>query len=151
MFRLALEKLAQMIVAGVTHNYGLDALPNTLHRGQMPVLLVMPVDFDSGQRLFRDRGSGFESVTFSGGSRTVNYLVTHLLLIAPVSTGVGLQTHLPLLVDVMEAYFEALGAQVTLEGLLLEPARVRLEPGEFDYGGVRYIGCAFKHSWVVAV
>jgi hypothetical protein len=53
------------------------------------------------------------------------------------------------LVDLIDAYFAALSAAPTLNGHLLEPALVRVEPGVFPYGGVDYFGCAFRHRWVV--
>ena len=53
--------------------------------------------------------------------------------------------------DLIDAYFVALAAQVTLDGHLLEPARVRIEPGIFTYGAVVYCGCAFRHTWIIGV
>lgn len=153
MFRSALTALAQLNVAGVNVNYDLEAVPEYLSPAQLPVLLVLPLDTDFGntQRLFRDRGSGFETLAFSDGPRSVTYLVTHLLLVAPVAAGVGLRAHLPGLVDRIDAYFAALSITPTLGGELLEPARVRVEPGTFTYMEVRYYGCAFRHTWVVAL
>jgi hypothetical protein len=77
--------------------------------------------------------------------------VTHLLLVAPVSLGRGARSHLPTLIDLVDAYFTALGANVTLGGALLEAARVRVEPGIYRYGGADYHGCAFRHTWVIQV
>jgi hypothetical protein len=28
---------------------------------------------------------------------------------------------------------------------------VRVDPGLFSYGGVEYVGCAFRHTWLIAV
>lgn len=151
MFQSTLTRLAALNVSGVSANYSINTLPETLSRGQLPVLLVLPSEVDYGQqrKLFQERGSGFESLAFSSGARTVTYAVTHLLLVAPVASGAGMRQHLPVLIDLIDAYFAALSADITLGGHLLEPARVDVEPGIFTYGGTDYHGCAFRHLWVV--
>lgn len=146
-FRTALTNLAGLTVAGVAHNYDVDAVPDALHRAQLPALLVLPVEVENEAQ----PGQGFEALAFSAGARTVTYGVTHLLLVAPVSAGAGLRSHLPLLIDLIDAYFAALGDAVTLDGTLLGPARVRVEPGTFTHGEVQYHGCAFRHTWLLAV
>jgi hypothetical protein len=153
MFRSALTELAALSVSGVNANYDIDAVPEHLNRGQLPVLIVLPLETDAAQdrRLFVNRGRGFEAVAFSEGARTVTYRVTHLLIVAPVSAGHGLRSHLPQLVDLIDNYFSALSAAVTLDGRLLEPARVEVEPGVFTLSGAQFYGCAFRHIWVVQV
>ncbi|HLV35485.1 MAG TPA: hypothetical protein VKY59_10245 [Spirillospora sp.] len=150
LFRTALTSLAALNVAGVAHNYDVDAVPDTLSRAQLPALLVLPVEIED-DALFKQRGAGFEAVAFSDGPRTITYTVTHLLLVAPESAGAGMRTHLPLLIDLIDSYFAALGDDVTLGGALLEPVRVRVEPGMFTHGDRLYHGCAFRHTWLMAV
>ena len=77
--------------------------------------------------------------------------MTHLLLVAPVSAGRGARSHLPKLIDLIDAYIGALSADLTLSGALLEPARVQVEPGLFTYGDIAYHGCAFRHTWIIQV
>jgi len=151
MLRTALTALAGVQVTGVVANYDVDAVPEQLFRGNLPILVVLPLETDvlKDRRLFRERGRGFEAVAFSDGVRTVTYTVTHLLLVAPAAAGRGLQTHLPTLIDLIDSYFAAIGDDVTLGGALLEPAQVAVEPGTFAYGGVDFIGCAFWHTWVM--
>jgi hypothetical protein len=134
----------------VAHNYDVDAVPEALSRAQLPALLVRPGETQDN-RLFVQRGEGFRSPAFSGGATTATYAVTHLLLIAPVSIGRGARVHLPILADLIDAYFAALKADVTLGGTLLEPAHVQVEPGTFKRGGVTYHGCAFRHTWLMQV
>jgi hypothetical protein len=150
LFRTALTELASLSVAGVTHNYDVDAVPDELSRAQLPALLVLPVEIQA-DALFKQRGKGFEAVAFSNGARTVTYTVTHLLLVAPVSAGAGLRSHLPLLIDLIDDYFAALSSDVTLGGALLEPVQVRVEPGTFAHGDLLYHGCAFRHTWLMEV
>ena len=150
LFRTALTSLSALSVTGVSNNFDLDAVPDDLSRAQLPVLLVLPVEIADNE-FFKQRGHGFEAVAFGSGPRTVTYTVTHLLLVAPVSAGKGLRSHLPLLIDLIDDYFAALGADVTLGGALLEPAQVRVEPGVFKHGDIDYHGCAFRHTWVMAV
>jgi hypothetical protein len=151
LFRTALNRLAALTVAGVAHNYDLDAVPDALHRAQLPALLVLPVERQDDKALFGPRGQGFAALAFSNGARTVTYQVTHLLLVGPEAAGAGQRTHLPQLIDLIDAYFAALGDDVTLGGALLEPARVQVQPGLFAHGGSQYHGCAFEHTWLLAV
>ncbi|MBZ0301396.1 MAG: hypothetical protein K8J31_16735 [Anaerolineae bacterium] len=150
LFRTALTRLADLTVVGVAHQYDVDVVPDDLSRAQLPALLVLPVEIED-DALFKRRGEGFEAVAFSEGARTVTYVVTHLLLVAPVQAGAGRRSHLPLLIDLIDAYVAALGADVTLGGALLEPARVQVEPGSFTYGDRLYHGCAFRHTWRMEV
>lgn len=150
LFNTALANLAALVVPGVRHNYDLDAVPDELSRAQLPALLVLPGDTQQ-DALFRERGHGFQAIAFSQGARTVTYTLTHLLLVAPVSGGAGMRSHLPGLIDLIDEYFAALGADVMLGGELLEPARVSVEPGTFTHGAVAYHGCAFRHTWVMEV
>ena len=149
-FRSALTNLSALIVSGVTHNYDVDAVPDDLSRAQLPALLVLPGMAQDAQR-FPERGKGFIAIAFASGPRTITYAVTHLLLVAPVSAGRGARSHLPKLIDLIDAYIVALGANLTLSGALLEPARVQVEPGIFTYGDIPYHGCAFRHTWVIQV
>lgn len=146
-FRSALIALADLTVPGVSGNHDIDAVPDDLNRGQLPVLLVLPID--DSRSLFEERGGGFEALAFSGGGKTVTYTLTHLLVVAPASAGRGLRSHLPTLVDLIDAYFGAL--DVTLGGVLDAPAQVRVEPGIHPYGEVNYVGCAFRHTWTIRV
>ena len=151
-FREALDRLALLSVAGVVASYGVESVPDDLNRGQLPALLALPIRIeDDAQSLFADRGGGFEAVAFENGPRSVTYTVTHLLVVAPVPAGSGLRSHLPSLIDLTDAYVSALSADVTLDGALVEPARIRVEPGVFTYGEVEYIGCAFRHTWLMDV
>jgi hypothetical protein len=149
-FETALAALAALDVTGVAASFDVATVPDEVNRGQLPALLALPVRApDEGPRLFGEQSGGFEAVAFADGVRTVTYTVTHLLLVAPEAAGSGLRSHLPGLVALIDAYFAALAADVTLGGALLRPARVRVEPGLFDHGEARYIGCAFRHTWVV--
>ena len=150
MFRNALTQLAALSVPGVIHNFDVDAVPDDLRRAQLPALLVLPGETQD-DALFRERGRGFEAVAFSDGARTITCTVTHLLLTAPVSSGAGMRSHLPALIDLIDDYFTALSADLTLSGALLEPVRVTVEPGAFSHGEVLYHGCAFRHRWVMEV
>lgn len=151
MFHEALDALASLAVTGINHNYAIDSVPAFLSRGQLPVLLVLPVETNPVRErgLFRERGGGFEPLAFSSGHRTVTHAVVHLLLVAPAPAGAGLRSHMPLLVDLIDNYLAAMSADVLLDGNLLEPAQVRVDSDVFDYGGVNYVGCAFRHSWVM--
>jgi hypothetical protein len=148
-FRTALTNLSNLSVAGVVNNYDVDEVPDDLNRAQLPALLVLPGETPDEELTLNQHGTGFTATAFGSGARTVTYVITHLLLVAPVSAGKGLRSHLPTLIDLIDAYFAALGAAVTLSGALLEPAQVRVEPGIFKHGESEYHGCALRHTWVI--
>jgi hypothetical protein len=148
-FRTALTALAALSVTGINHNYDVDAVPDTIGRGQLPALLVLPIN--AQDESLHERGEGFETVAFADGAKTVIYTTTHLLLVAPVNQSKGLRAVLPDLVDHIDNYFDALRDDALLNDTLLEPAQVRVEPGIFKYGGVEYAGCAFRHTWLIEV
>ena len=149
-FRTALAQLSALSVSGVRNNYDLDELPLSLHSAQMPALLVMPLESQADRR-FGERRDSLQTAAFSGGTKTVYYTVTHLLLVAPSEAGLGLRSHLPQLVDLIDGYTAALSADVTLGDQLLAPARVGVEPGVFPYGERDFYGCAFRHTWLLEV
>lgn len=147
-FRAALTALAGLNVPGVLHNYDVSTIPESLIRAQLPALLALPGEV-SERRLFRERGEAFQALAFSGSARTIRYTVTHLLLVAPTADGVGLRSHFPRLIDLIDAYFAALAADVTLGGALLEPPKVTVEPGTFAHGDASFHGCALRHVWLI--
>jgi hypothetical protein len=149
-FRAALDRLALLSVTGVSHNYAINTIPDSLSRAQLPALLVLPGDIQD-RRLFRERGEAFQAVAFSAGPRTATYTATHLLLAAPVSAAAGQRSHLPALVDLVDDYVAALAADVLLNNTLAEPAAVKIEPGVFTYADIAYHGCAFRHTWRIDV
>ena len=149
-FAAALSQLAQLSVTGVTHNYSIETVPDVPQRAQLPALLVLPLMPEMQEnRMFRETGKGFETVAFSNGLKSITYVVTHLLLIAPVGQSKGLRAHIPLLVSVIDAYFAALCADPVLNDTLMQPARVRVEPGIYTLSGQDYYGCAFRHTWTI--
>jgi hypothetical protein len=148
--RAALTRLASLTVSGVTHNYDVDTVPDSLNRVQLPALLVLPITPQSS-KITRSVSDGFDSIAFSSAVRTVTVTVTHLLLIAPTETGRGTRSHLPKVVDLMDAYCAALATDPMLNNTLLEPARVKLEPADYTYGHATYHGCAFRHTWIIQV
>lgn len=147
-FRTALTQLSILKINGVRNNYDLAELPNTLHNAQLPALLVMPIELER-ERLFRRREDSLQTAAFSGGAKTIYHSATHLLLAAPSDTGLGIRSHLPGLVDLIDSYTAAVSADVTLGDTLLTPARVSVEPGIYRYGEREYVGCAFRHSWLL--
>ena len=147
-FRVALSRLSALNVSGIRNNFDVDKLPNSLHRAQLPALLALPIELER-ERLFRERNDNLQTAVFSGGAKTITYALTHLLLVAPVESGLGIRSHLPQLVDLMDRYTAAMAADVTLGDALLLPARVGVEPGIFAYGEREFYGCAFRHTWLL--
>ncbi len=146
-FTTALDQLAALEVSGVRNHYGITTLPDELSRAHLPALLVLP--FVSRDRLLSERGEGFQTMAFSEGTRTVTYAVTHLLLVASVGSGSGQRSALPKLAGLIDAYFNALNADPTLNSTLSAPPRVRVEPGLYRHGSFEYFGCAFRHLWML--
>ena len=149
-FRAALSNLSALRVAGVPNSYDIDELPNTLASPQLPALLVMPIE-PAASRLFKEPAAGLQMVSFSGSARTVQYAVTHLLLAAPTDSGLGIRSHLPPLIALIDSYMAAVGADVTLGQALLVPARVGVDPGVFRLDAREFYGCAFRHIWLMEI
>ena len=147
-FRAALTQLSIMNVTGVRNNYDLDELPNALQRAQLPALLVMPIELERNQ-LFRQSEDSLQTAVFSGSAKTITYTLSHLLLSAPTEAGLGIRSHLPRLVALIDSYTAAFAADVTLGNTLLAPARLSVEPGIFPYGEGEFYGCAFRHIWLL--
>lgn len=149
----ALRALASLSLKGLRANYGPAELPERLLPAQLPALLVLPGDFVGGQArapLFGERG-GLEALAFRKAAATVALRPWHLLLVAERGAGYGLRSQLPPLVALLDGYFQALAADVTLGGRLLEPAQVDAECGVFEYGGGAYSGCLLRHFWKLAL
>ncbi|MCY4145747.1 MAG: hypothetical protein OXE95_02385 [Chloroflexi bacterium] len=149
-FRAALSKLAAMQVSGVRKNYNLDALPDHLQPPQLPALLVLPIELHE-QRFFREWRDSLGASAFRGGVKQTSYTVTHLLPFAPRESGLGIRSHLPRLVLLIDNYMGALALDSTLGGMLRLPAEVSIEPGIFAYGEREFYGCAFRHRWTLEV
>lgn len=147
-YRQALDTLANKVIAGVPHRYGLDTLPAHLQRGQLPCTLVVPLQT---QGLSQQRGEGFMGAAFAGGGSHVQMTATHLLLVAPASAAIPMCVHLPLLTDLVDATLTVLAADPLLSNTLAEPAQVRVELGVFEWGGTSFYGVAFRHGWVMRV
>ncbi len=149
-FRTALTNLSNLSVTNIQNNYDIDAVPEALAQPQLPALLVMPIDTQT-DRLFKEHGEGLQMIAFSGAAQTVNYKVTHLLILAPTSTRVGMRGHLPELITLIDNYMSAIANDPTLTNALVFPSRVTVEPGIFEIGGREFYGCAFRHNWVIEV
>jgi hypothetical protein len=149
----ALAALAALEIAGVRANYGPDAPPVALAPAALPALIATPLA-QSGQRLFAEQSDAFAPLAFHDGPRHAHLTAMHLLLAAPAPAtagepvAAGRQGDLVTLID---AVLAALRDDLTLGGLLAEPLRLTVESGVFRYGGAAYLGCAFRHRWVLAL
>ncbi len=153
-FRDALRALAALELPGLRAHFGHEELPETLQLGQLPALLVLPGETpESTARspLFGARGGGFEALSFRKAGANITLQPRHLLLAAPTGAGLGLYPQFPRLVILLDAYFRALVADVTLGGRLLEPAQVQVEFGRFPHGGAEFHGCLLRHTWKLAL
>jgi hypothetical protein len=56
-----------------------------------------------------------------------------LLLIALMS-GAGVRSHLPTLIEHIDAYLTAMSADLTLSGALAHPLQFSIQPNTYDYG-----------------
>jgi hypothetical protein len=148
-FTDALAALAALDVPGVADNFGIARTPAQPDRSQLPALIVMPTE--RADRLFAARGEGLAALTFANSSATYTSTVTHLLLIAPHDSALGVRSHYGLLAALIDGYFAALHANLLLDGALAHPPHVQVDSGLIEYGGVRYIGAAFRHLWTLEV
>ena len=149
-FRAALTNLSLLRISGIRNNFDIDELPGSLVPAHLPALLVLPLELEK-EGLFRERRESLQTITFRGGAKTAYYSLTHLLLAAPVERGLGLRSHLPQLVGLIDGYLAALARDLTLGESLLTPARVGVEPGIFPFDSKSYYGCAFRHTWLMEI
>jgi hypothetical protein len=75
--------------------------------------------------------------------------IAHVLLVAPVVSGMGSKTLLPDLVTLIDAYVAALAGDPTLGGALALALTFTIRAGVVRYGGVEYHGAVFTHTWVM--
>jgi hypothetical protein len=140
--RNAITKLSNVSVGGVTTSYDLDEAPANPQSVQLPCLIPLPeLSGDS---------PGLRVGAFDGSAHGVTYHVTHLLLVAPVAQGQGMAGIRATLVDLIDDYVAALKSDTDLDGALWTHLRFAVEPGVYEWGGRRYAGCAFRHTWVIA-
>jgi len=145
-WRSAFTALAGLAVSGVARSYDLDDLPERLPGADLPALVPA---FGAAPHRLGEREEGMAALTYDGGVWRAAISVDHLLVWSPLGTGEGALGALPALIDTLDAYLAALGADGTLGGTLDEPLRItRIEPGALVYGGVRYYGVTFRHRWV---
>lgn len=149
-FRAALTNLSLLRVSGVRNNFDIDELPLTIAPAHLPALLILPLELEKDRR-FRERNEGLQTITFSGNAKTASYALTHLLLAAPVDRGLGMRSHLPQLVDLVDSYLASLAGDLTLGESLIAPARVGVEPGVFPFDSKSFYGCAFRHTWLMEI
>jgi hypothetical protein len=141
-FRSALTALAGINVTGVLHNFDVDAVPEKISRAALPALIVAPVLDDARRRKYGE----FQVASPSGSSAVVQYMVTHLLLYAPVGSGKGAKSNMPGLVDLVDNYASAIRANPRLSNTLYQPTVYTVYVAPVNFGGVLYYGCRFWHS-----
>lgn len=150
----ALHHLTDLPVNGIAQRYGIADLPLRLDNAQLPALLLLPMGIGQ-DGLFRDLGEGLQMAHFSAGAGTFGYTLTDLLLIAPEGQAGGWRQHLAPLVTLVDAYLNAIADDSRLGDHLRQPAHVRADMGIFAYGvgrsPARYLGCAFRHTWKLAL
>ncbi len=145
-WRDAFSALAGIAVTGVTTSYDLDEVPGSLASADLPALLPsFPVEASR----FGERGEEFATLTYDGDVWKAALLVDHLLFWRPAGAGAALNEALPELVDALDAYLSALGADGTLGGALSEPLTItRVQPGLLTHAGISYLGVRFRQRWV---
>jgi hypothetical protein len=138
----ALDQLAAVSVSGVT-SYAPDEAPDALTRAQLPALIILPE--------LGGESPGLEPNMFSAGDGVLTIRVAHLLLVAPVTGGIGLRGTLPLLADAIDAYADATAADPTLGGALPQALCFNVRAGVVRYAGIEYHGAVFTHTWTLHV
>jgi hypothetical protein len=146
-FQDALAALATLEVAGVVHNFAAGAIPDALALQHLPALLVLPTERE--RRPFSQQNDGLSALAFAGAGASLTISVTHQLLAGSDGRGFGLRTHLPRTAALIDAYFAALRADLTLGGALSKPPRVQVDAGSTLWEGGRYFGVAFRHLWTL--
>lgn len=140
----AFTNLAAVSVTGVATRYDLSTLPNTLPAADLPALAPgFAASIGAGG------GEGLSTLTYDGSVWQSTLMVEHVLYYQPWWSDGGLAMVLPSLITTVDNYLAAIKANGRLSGALDEDLQItRIEPGVFEYGGVRYYGVRFTHRWV---
>lgn len=149
-FEDAINALTALNIDGVAQSFALDTVPDVLRRAQLPALVPLPLDINHARGI-EEQGSAFITLGFSDAPATAEYTLTHLLLISPYETPHGLRVQLPRLATLIDAYSAAIAGNPRLNDTLHLPAKIRIDPGIVTYGGTQYVGCAFRHRWLISV
>ena len=136
--RTALDNLAAVSVTGVT-SYALDDTPDALTRAQLPALVILPE--------LGGESPGLEASGFSAGDGQLTIEVAHVLMLEPVTGGLGFRGALPPVADAIDTYTAALAGDPTLDGALPVALRFRVRAGVVSYAGMEYHGAVFTHTW----
>lgn len=139
---LALERLGALVVEGVT-SYAPGETPDALSSAQLPALVIAP-EWGGGW-------PGLEPSALATGFGRLEARIAQALLFAPVAAGGGTRGMLPALAATIDAYMDALAADPTLGGALIQPVRVQVRIGVLPYGGIDYHAATFAHEWVLRV
>lgn len=147
----ALAALGTILIPGVRRHYPASALPGILTRAGLPALVLLPGEGEDAAPPFARRGEAFETLALSGRPREATAHALHLLLIARETQGAGRTYALGQLAALTDAYLNALAADPLLSGCLVRPTTFTVEQGVFGYGGRRYYGCRFRHTWLLRI
>jgi len=124
-------------------SYPLEETPDSVGGAQLPVLVIQPE--------LGGESPGLEPNNFSAGDGALTVQVGHLLLLAPITAGLGLRSTLPDLIEAIDAYAEAMAADPMLNGALPAALRFSVRAGIVRYAGVDYHGAVFTHTWTLHV
>lgn len=138
----ALAALGAQTVAGVTV-YALDEMPNALTGAQLPALVIVPELGGSAP--------GLEPNQFTAGGGQFQVEIAQLLLVAPVTSGLGGRGVLLTVAGALDGVLAALAADATLDGALQVPLTCRAQVGVVHYAGVDYHGARLTHRWQMQI
>jgi hypothetical protein len=141
----ALDALAALTVPGIRTNFGLNAIPEKITRAQLPALILVPMLDATRRRKYGEFGMAAPS----GAQALAHYLITHLLLVKPVGTGLGARSALPGLVDLVDDYGATLRANAHLSGALFYPVSYSVVIAPIHFAGVEYHAAQFWHTLTV--
>lgn len=138
----ALDNLAAVPVSGVT-SYALDDAPDSLGSAQLPALVIQPE--------LNGHAPGMTPNRFTGGEGRLAVQIAHVLLFAPITSGIGLRGALPDLIATIDTYAQAMAADPLLDGALSEGLRFSVHIGVAAYGGMNFHAATFVHNWLLQV
>ncbi len=138
----ALDHLAAVAVSGVT-SYALDETPDALTSAQLPALVIVPE--------LGGESPGLEPNGFSAGDGRLTVEIAHLLLLAPVASGLGARGVFPALANAIDTYLGAMAADPTLDDALPVALHIRVRAGVLRYADVDYHGATFTHTWALNI
>jgi hypothetical protein len=140
------SNLSRLDIAGVKTGYDLDNTPEFVPDDALPCTLPLLVQ----ERAEVQHFSSAESGSVTGANVLADFTLGHVMLYKQILFGGVVPTDWnAAIVDLIDAYLYALGADPTLGDTLIEGVKTSVFPGPIEWGGKLYAGARLWHRALI--